>query len=87
MRKQLLWLMYKESLDRNNRKQVNRVLRSNEIYIFKVENKIGTTYQRSPYYIGTLLWNELPVDTQKMNDIVRFKQLIGMRYCTYEEVL
>ena len=42
MRKQLLWLMYKESLNQNNRKKSNRILRSNEKYIFKVDNKIGT---------------------------------------------
>ena len=87
MRKQLLWLMYKESLDQNNRKQSNRILRSNEKYIFKVDNKIGTKYQRSPFYTGTLLWNEWPADTQKLNDIIRFKQLVSMRYRTYEKLL
>ena len=55
MRKQLLWLMYIESCDDKKRKPVNRVLRSNEKYISKVDNKIGTKYQRSPYYTGTLL--------------------------------
>ena len=79
--------MYKESLDQNNRKQSNRILRSNEKYIFKVDNKIGTKYERSQFYTGTLLWNELPADTQKLNDIIRFKQLVSMRYRTYEKLL
>ena len=57
--------MYVDSLNVDNRKQRNRLLRSNEKYISKTDRKIGTKYQRSPYYIGTLLWNELPVNTVK----------------------
>ena len=86
MRKQLLWLMYIDSLDVNNRKPNNRVLRNNDKYIFKVDSKIGTKYQNSPYFKGTLLWNELPASTQSINDIVRFKQLISVRYRTYEKL-
>ena len=78
--------MYIESRDDNNRKPVNRVLRSNEKYIFKVDNKIGTKYQCSPYYMGTLLWNQLPVDTQKINDKIRFKKLVALRYGVYEKL-
>ena len=80
MRKQLLWLMYVDSRDENNRKIYNRVLRNNDKYIFKVDKKIGTKYQHSPYYKGTLLWNVLPASTQTINDVIRFKQLVGMRY-------
>ena len=86
MRKQLLWLMYIDSLDVNNRKPNNRVLRNNDKYIFKVDSKVGTKYQNSPYFKGTLLWNELPASTQCINDIVRFKQLISYRYRTYEKL-
>ena len=51
--------------------QNNRVLRSNDKFIFKVDRKfkIGTKYQHSPYYKGTLLWNELPVSVQTSNDV------------------
>ena len=87
MRKQLLWLMYIDSLNVNNRKITNRVLRSNDKYIFKVDIKIGTKYQHSPYYKGTLLWNELPASTQMITDIVRFKQLISRNYRVYENLL
>ena len=64
MRKQLLWLMFNMSLDPNNRKIGPRTLRSNNKYIFKTDNKVGTKYQRSPFYQGTILWNELPKDVQ-----------------------
>ena len=62
MQKQLLWLMYNTAIDRNNRKIGERNLRSNAKYIFKTDNKVGTKYQRSAYYLGTLLWNDLPKD-------------------------
>ena len=87
MRKQLLWLMYIDSLNVNNKRQNNRVLRNNDKYIFKVDRKIGTKYQHSPYYKGTLLWNELPADIQTSNDVIRFKQMIGLRYRAYEKLI
>ena len=48
MRKQLLWLLYIDSLDVNNRKISNRALRINDTYMFKVDSKIETENQRSP---------------------------------------
>ena len=80
MHKQLLWLMYNMSLDHNNRKIGVRNLRSNIKYIFKTDNKIGTKYQRSPYYLGTLLWNELPKDVQFADNVYEFKKLVKRRY-------
>ena len=87
MQKQLLWLMYIDSLDVNNRKVNNRVLRNNDKYTFKLDRKIGTKYQHSPFYRGTLLWNELSVHIQTANDVIRFKQLVGSRYRVYENLL
>ena len=87
MRKQLLWLMYNMSLDRNNRKVGARALRSNNKYIFKTDNKVGTKYQCSPYYKGTLLWNELPKDIQFAGDVYEFKKRVKRRYRKYENLL
>ena len=75
-----MWLMYVDSLDVNNRKPNNRDPRSNDKYIFKVDRKKSTKNRRSTYYIGTLLWNELPASVQTINDVIRFKQLVGMLY-------
>ena len=55
MRKQLLWLMYIDSKTMGNRKICERDLRSAEKYIFKTDRKMGSKYQRSPFFIGTLL--------------------------------
>ena len=56
-------------------------------YIFKVDRKIGTKYQHSPYYKGTLLWNELNVGTQFARDVMIFKQFVGMKYKTHEKLI
>ena len=79
--------MYIDSLDVNNRKVNNRVLRNNDKYTFKLDRKIGTKYQHSPFYRGTLLCNELSVHIQTANDVKRFKQLVGSRYRVYENLL
>ena len=87
MRKQLLWLMYILSLDQNNRKICPCDLRCNNKYVFKVDNKVGTKYQRSSYYKGSLLWNELPKEVQFAGSICEFKKLVKKRYRKYENLL
>ena len=62
--------MYIDSKNLGNRKICERDLRSAEKYIFKVDRKIGTKYQHSPFYVGTLLWNELNAVTQFARDII-----------------
>ena len=87
MRKQLLWLMYIMSRDEKNRKIGVRDLRSNTKFIFKTDSKIGTKYQRSPYYQGTLLWNELPTSVQFAENVYEFKKLVKREYVKYENLL
>ena len=79
--------MYNMLLDQKNRKIVARNLRSNNKYIFKTDNEIGTKYQRSPYYQGTLLWNELSAHVQFADNVYEFKKLIKRRYRKYENLL
>ena len=50
-------------------------LRRGKTYIFKVDRKIETKNQCSPYYMGTLLWNELSAGTQFASFVIRFKQI------------
>ena len=78
---QLLWLMYIDSKNVENRKICERDLRSTEKYIFKVDRKVGTKYQHCPFYVGTLLWNDLNAGTQFARDIFQFKQLILKEIC------
>ena len=74
MRIQLLWLMYLLSRDETFLKVPNRVTRSIDKIVFKVPTKILLIYERSPYYIGTKLWNELNRTTQDSPDVFAFKK-------------
>ena len=87
MMRQLLWLMFIHSLDNNNRKMGPRLLRSNEKYIFKTDRKVGTKYKNSPYYKGTILWNDLAKNIQLADTVGVFKQLIRTRYKIYVNLL
>ena len=87
MIRQLLWLMYIFSLYNNNRKIVPRNLHSNEKYIFKTDSKIGTKYQNSLYYKGTVFWNDFPKNLQFADRVGCFKQLLRSRYKVYENLL
>ena len=87
MRRQLLWLMYIDSKNPTNRKIIERVLRNVDKYVFKVDSKIGTKYQRSPFYLGTLLWNDLNATTQFARDIIHFKQLTSKKYTVYAKLI
>ena len=40
-----------------------------------VAHRISPAYERTPYYIGTKLWNELDVDTQKIENIFAERHL------------
>ena len=56
-------------------------------FLVKLDKKIGTKYQRSPFYIGSLLCNDLNAATQFARDIIQFKQLIGKKYSVYEKLI
>ena len=84
MQKQLLWLMY--ILSRNNcyLYEHPRQTRNAQKIVFKVPNRISPAYERTSYYIGTKLWNELDVDTQKIENVFAFKKKVAMNYVEYK---
>ena len=43
--------------------------------------------QHSPFYKGTLLWNDLSGDIQFFCDIFEFKKLVARKYMIYENLL
>ena len=85
-RKQLLRLMFLLSKDKKFIKVPGRLTRAANKIVFKVPTKILPVYERSPYYIGTLLWNELSQATQESNYIVEFKKIIGRMNKTYKNL-
>ena len=60
--------------------------RSARKVVFKVPAKILPVYERSPYYLGTKLWNGLDKETQKKDTIHAFKKDIDKLYRNYRPV-
>ena len=56
---------------------------SQQKYVFKVDTKVGKKYERSPYYIGTRLWNKLGKNVQESDDVYVFKNKITRLYKHY----
>ena len=86
MRKQLLWLMFILSRDKRLLKVPNRVSRTIDRITFKVPARITPTYERSPYYLVTLLWNELDKNIQEAPNVYAFKKEINRQYRTYKKM-
>ena len=84
MRKQLLWLMFILSRDKGFLKVPNRVTRTIDRITFKVPARITPVYERSPYYLGTLLWNELDKTIQEAPNVYAFKKEINRQNRTYK---
>ena len=83
MRIQLLWLMYMLSKDESFLKVPNRITRRVDRIVFNVPNRILPVYERSPYYVGTKLWNDLPNHVQELDNVFAFKKEIRRRHRTY----
>ena len=75
-RVQLLLLMYKKSKDVFLHKVFPRNTRRSNKIVFKTDSYEGTLYKRSPYFVGTKLWNELKMETITLPDIYSFKTSI-----------
>ena len=86
MQKQLLWLMYILSQDDCYIRIPPRETRAALKVVFKVPARKLPIYEHSPYYQGTILWNELDKDTQKRNNIIVFKKDIEKLYTGYKAI-
>ena len=85
-RKQLLRLMYLHSKCEKNIKKPVRITRAITKTVFKVPSKITTKYSISPFYKGTLLWNDLDVDIQKAVNVENFTVNLKTTYPVYQEI-
>ena len=68
--------MYLLSRDKAYLKIANRVTRNADKICFKVPTKVSPVYERSPYYIGTKLWNEFSKEVQNLPNVYAFKKEI-----------
>ena len=87
MRKQILWLMYQLSKDVNLIHAPVRETRNAAKIIFKVPTRITPEYEKSPFYIGTKLWDGLSSEVQCANSVFGFKKEVDKLYRTYEDLL
>ena len=64
-----------------------RATRANAKVVFDVMSRTTTKYLNSPFLRGTVLWDNLPVETQKAENMCVFKKLLKPRYNEYEDLL
>ena len=81
-RMQLLSLMYKKSKDLTLRKVFPRNTRESVRLVFKTDQYEGALDKRSPYFIGSKLWDALPISDIECPDIFSFRK----RLRTYNRV-
>ena len=85
-RKQMLRLMYLHSKKADIIKQPARVTRTIEKIVFKVPSKCDVKYLNSPFYKGTMYWDNLNHEQQKADNVLQFMKLIHGLYSVYEEI-
>ena len=71
---QLLSLMYKIRTDVTMHKVFPRNTRRSTRLVFKTDSKEGTLYKRSPFFVGSKLWDILSVDTIDLPDNFHLKR-------------
>ena len=69
------------------RKVANRNTRSQTKYVFKLPVKMCQKYQRSPYCLGTRLWDSLDKTTQDLPCKYSFKKHVDSLYKKYNPLI
>ena len=80
---QLLKLIFVRSKKVRYIKKPIRVLRANAKVQFKLMSKCSSKYLNSPMYRGSVLWNALPEEEQRVLSTL----YMNRRYCVYENLL
>ena len=81
--KQVLNLMFNQARKGKSRSVTNVNTRSQAKYVFKTDVKIGKKYEKSPFFLGTILWNALNKETQDLPCRYAFKRKIDSMYKKY----
>ena len=69
----LQYLLYKKNTDRH---VIQANTRSQQNFAFKVDPKIGKKYERSPFCLGTRLWDKLQKNIQESENVYVFRNKI-----------
>ena len=84
-KKQLMKLMYYQSKNVKNVKKSERQTRAADKIVFKIPGKCNTKFLNSTYYIGAQLWNDLTLNVQRSENIVKFDKSITPLFDVYRE--
>ena len=76
----LQYLLYKKNTDRH---VIQANTRSQQKFVFKVDPKIGKKYERSPFYLGTRLWDKLQKNIQESENVYLLGNKINRLYKYY----
>ena len=85
--KQLLNIMYSYARKGKSRSVTDVNTRRQAKYVFKVERKMGKKYQKSPYFLGTRLWDGLDKETQDLPCKFAYKKKIDTLYKRFNPLL
>ena len=85
-RKQLLRLMYLHSKIECNLKIPVRLTRAVSKIVFKTATKCTGKYLNSPFYKGTMYWNQLSSLDQRSNTVRQFVNGLKRLYSIYQEI-
>ena len=86
-RMQFLSLVYKKSKDLTLRKVFPRNKRESVRLVFKTDQYEGALYKRSPYFIGSKLWDALPISDIECPDIFSFRKHLRTHNRVYLNLL
>ena len=78
--KQLLNIMFNQARKGIARNVTNVNTRRQAKYVFKRDTKMGRKYQKSPYFLGTRLWDNIDKETQELPCKFAFKKKIDLMY-------
>ena len=67
--------------------QCPRDTRNSNRTVFKTDSYQGGLYKHSPYFVGKILWDNLPLEVIEMPDIVSFKKRVKGLNITYVNLL
>ena len=84
---QLLGLMFLHKSNPRNLRIPARQTRGATRDQFAVERYNNLKYKNSPYYKGSELWKQLPMDIATSDSVFQFKKCLKIRYKTYVDTL
>ena len=82
---QLLGLMYNHSKNPEHLRVYIRNTREADHIVFRVERYENMKYKNSPYYVGSELWSDLPLDVVHSPTLQQFKLALKKLYKTNKE--